>query len=139
MRVLNLFMILAFVLGLNASELRVDKSLHLSDGKVESDFSVSKYPINGVHKKLDLSCNDCHKESSPKEYSSAMLSACLNCHKSYEKLAEYTGALGHNDNIHASPHYETLACDTCHKAHKPSVNMCVRCHTQDSLKSLVVK
>ncbi|BCX78583.1 cytochrome c3 family protein [Campylobacter sp. 19-13652] len=135
-----ILLVLGFVSALNAGEgLKVDKRLHASNGVVINDFSADKFPLSGVHKKLNLTCNDCHKESEPAQYSSAMLSSCLNCHNSYAALASATGALGHNDNIHASPHYAALACDNCHRSHRKSENMCVRCHTQDSLKSLIVK
>lgn len=130
--------ILLFLLGLNLYATD-PKALHDSSGNIVTDFSEKAFPIKGIHKKLSLNCKDCHKESKPEQYSSAMNSSCLQCHISYKKLAEATGALGHNDNIHANPHYESLDCDTCHKAHKPTVNMCVRCHTQDSLKNLIVK
>ncbi|WP_069633104.1 cytochrome c3 family protein [Campylobacter pinnipediorum] len=113
--------------------------LRSSDGKVITDFSKNAFPIKGIHEKLGLDCKDCHKEKNQKDYSSAMNSSCLECHGSYKKLGEATGHLGHNDNIHANPHYESLDCDTCHKAHKPTVNMCLRCHTQDSMKKLEVK
>lgn len=138
MRALKSILAAVFILcsALLADDIRL---LHDSSGKVVSDFSDKAFKITGIHKKLDLKCTDCHKEAKPQQYSSQMYESCLECHGSYTKLAEATGALGHNDNIHASPHYEALACDTCHKSHKPSVNMCVRCHTQDSLKSLVVK
>lgn len=113
--------------------------LRNSKGEVVTNFDVKNFPLMGIHQKLSLKCTDCHKEAEQKDYSSAMNSSCLDCHKSYEKLAERTGVLGHTDNIHANPHYESLDCDTCHKTHTPTVNMCVRCHTQDTLKSLIVK
>ncbi|MGG7073332.1 cytochrome c3 family protein [Campylobacter sp. 9BO] len=115
------------------------QTLRNSNGQITKEFSEKTFPIKGIHAKLGLTCTDCHKEAEQKDYSSAMNSSCLDCHKSYKKLAEATGHLGHNDNIHNNPHYESLDCDTCHKAHTPTVNMCVRCHTQDSLKSLIVK
>ncbi|CAD7287076.1 cytochrome c3 family protein [Campylobacter suis] len=113
--------------------------LRNSKGEVTKNFSKESFPLQGIHQKLGLDCKDCHKENDQKDYSSAMNASCMQCHVSYEKLAERTGVLGHTDNIHANPHYESLDCDTCHSTHKPTVNMCVRCHTQDSLKSLIVK
>ena len=110
-----------------------------SKGLIVEDFSQNLYPITGIHKKLNLDCKNCHHETEQKDYSSAMQTSCLNCHGSYAKLGEATGALGHNDNIHRNPHYEALDCDTCHKAHKPTVHMCLRCHTHDSMKQLIVK
>lgn len=108
-------------------------------GNVNVDFSEKAYEVKGIHKKLNLKCNDCHLEAQAKDYSSAMLNSCIKCHGDYSKLAEYTAGYGHNNNVHQSPHYEKLDCDNCHKTHKPSVNMCTRCHTQEILKNLKVK
>ncbi len=99
----------------------------------------NNYPINGIHKTLNLACTDCHLEKNESDYSSAMSTSCFNCHGSYEKLKEATGHLGHNNNIHAAPHFGSLDCDMCHKAHKPTVNFCVSCHGQETMKSLIVK
>ena len=40
-----------------------------SRGQVNSAFDSKHFPIYGIHKKLDLSCTDCHLEENPKEYS----------------------------------------------------------------------
>ena len=138
-----LFILLFIVTQIYAFDINSTASLsdilRNSQGEIVTDFSQKSFPIKGTHKKLGLDCKDCHKEGDVKEYSSAMNESCLKCHGSYAGLAQATGALGHNDNIHANPHYESLDCDTCHKAHKPTVNMCLRCHTQESMKKLVVK
>lgn len=102
-------------------------------------YTIQNYPMDGIHKKLGLSCTDCHSESKGEDYSNAMLKTCLQCHESYEKVKERTGHLGHNNNIHQSPHFEDLACDVCHKTHKPSQNLCVQCHGQQTMKKLIVK
>lgn len=121
-----------------AAENDNNKSLPLMP--MSSDkFTAKNYPIEGIHKKLGLSCTDCHSESKPEEYSSAALNTCLNCHESNEKLKERTGHLGHTNNVHQSPHFESLACDVCHKSHKPSQNLCVQCHGQKTMKQLIVK
>lgn len=138
-----LFILSVFTLFLGVADINSTASLaeilRNSKGEIVTDFSPKAFPIDGVHKKLALKCTDCHKEANEKDYSSAMNGSCLTCHGSYAKLGEATSHLGHNDNIHANPHYESLDCDTCHKSHKPSVNMCLHCHTQDSMKSLIVK
>lgn len=138
------FIFISFLpLFLNAADINATASLgeilRNSKGEITTDFSSKAFPIKGIHQKLGLDCKDCHKEANEKDYSSAMNGSCLDCHVSYAKLGEATGHLGHNDNIHANPHYESLDCDTCHKAHKPTVNLCLYCHTQDSMKNLVVK
>lgn len=131
--ILALFMFCACIFAQNLDPLKNQK------GETITDFSQKAFPITGVHQKLNLDCKSCHLEKDQKDYSSAMQSSCLACHGSYDKLAEATGGLGHNDNIHKSPHYAALDCDNCHKAHQPTVNMCLRCHTQDSMKKLKVK
>ncbi|WP_052433500.1 cytochrome c3 family protein [Sulfurospirillum arsenophilum] len=105
-------------------------------------FTAQNYPVEGIHKKLGLTCTDCHRENKPEAYSSEMLGSCLKCHDSYEKIKERTGHLGHNNNVHQSPHFENLACDVCHKSHsKPlsNSNLCVQCHGQNTMKQLLVK
>ncbi|CZE47454.1 cytochrome c3 family protein [Campylobacter geochelonis] len=127
----------AFGFDSNSSIMEV---LRNSKGEVVTDFSSKAFPIKGIHKKLDLKCTDCHLEKDEKDYSSAMQTSCLQCHESYPKLREYTGGLGHDHNIHEGPHYEALDCDNCHKTHdeKP-VNMCAKCHNQESMLKLIVK
>ncbi|MBE2985380.1 cytochrome c3 family protein [Campylobacter sp. RM9344] len=136
-----LFILSILIISLSAADVNASLSemLRNSKGEITTDFSPKIFPIQGIHKKLNLACIDCHKDEKQKDYSSAMNNSCLSCHGSYSKLGETTGHLGHNDNIHANPHYESLDCDTCHKSHQPSVNMCLRCHTQDSMKKLIVK
>lgn len=146
MRVLKILCCILFAISTvwanedsNSSKFVFERMLKNSHGEITKDFSESAFAIQGIHKKLNLVCSDCHKDQKQEQFSSEMKDSCLSCHKSYEKIAEATGHLGHDDNIHKSPHYESLSCDTCHKAHKPSVNMCLRCHTQDSMKNLIVK
>lgn len=105
-------------------------------------FTAQNYPLDGIHKKLGLSCVDCHNETKPEEYSSEMLGSCLKCHGSYETIKERTAHWGHNNNVHQSPHFENLACDVCHKSHSKSAsnsNLCVQCHGQKTMKQLLVK
>jgi len=102
-------------------------------------YSAKNYPIEGVHQKLGLTCKECHSEEKAEDYSSAMKETCFKCHENYEKLQERTGHLGHNNNIHASPHFTNIDCDLCHKSHQPSQNLCVQCHGQKTMKQLIVK
>ncbi|PSM51792.1 cytochrome c3 [Campylobacter blaseri] len=101
-------------------------------------FTKENYPIKSHHEKLGFTCSNCHKEKDPKEYKALSTDECLSCHKSYENLAELTSYLGYDDNIHASPHYPNMDCATCHSSHKKSKNYCVMCHSQDSMKNLLV-
>ena len=53
---------------------------------------------------------------------------CLSCHGDYAKLKELT------KDAKPNPHYTHMLdqpCAECHKAHKPSVNMCQECHQFD--------
>lgn len=109
---------------------------------ISEKFTAQNYPLDGIHKKLGLTCTDCHSESKPEAYSSEMLGSCLKCHGNYETIKERTAHLGHNNNVHQSPHFENLACDVCHKSHsKPTSNsnLCVQCHGQKTMKQLFVK
>lgn len=128
-----LIAVFLFFLGLNANELRD------SNGNINKDFSQKMFPLNGLHKKLDLKCNDCHLENDTTKYSSAMNISCKKCHGDYSELSDYTSGLGHNNNIHASPHYEDLDCDMCHKSHKKSQNICINCHSQETMKNLIAR
>ncbi|PZT47330.1 hypothetical protein B6S12_09605 [Helicobacter valdiviensis] len=146
-----LAIVLLFVLNLYANEngfkevSEEEFSLRNSKGEVVKDFSEKNFPLYGKHKKLNLSCTDCHLEKDPKDYSSAMGKSCQKCHGSYEKLAEYTGGLGHNNNVHKSPHFKELACDVCHQSHqgeitsKNSKNLCATCHGQESMQQLIAR
>ncbi len=96
------------------------------------------YTIKQHHEKLGFTCKNCHKESDPKDYKALSTNECLSCHKSYSNLAELSAHLGYDDNIHSSPHYPKMDCNICHKSHKQSTNYCVMCHSQDSMKKLLV-
>lgn len=104
----------------------------------ENLFDKEHYPIKSHHEKLGFTCKNCHKQSNPKDYKALSTNECLSCHKSYEKLSETSGHLGYDNNIHASPHYPNMDCNTCHKSHKSSQNYCVMCHSQEKMKNLLV-
>jgi uncharacterized paraquat-inducible protein A len=79
------------------------------------------------HKGKGVECSACHNESPPK--ASVPMAACLKCHGSYAKVAKRTDNV--SPNPHASPHVDKMgeiACEKCHHAHKPSVDMCAECH-----------
>lgn len=92
------------------------------------------YHLWGTSEHLDhghalkgLTCKGCHdvmisEETVPTE-------RCLQCHETYEKLAE-------KSNIHYGclyPHFsdKELECSACHRAHDKSVYICNRCHSYD--------
>lgn len=112
---------------------------YLFGAEIPQKTTSSQYAIDGIHKKLNLGCKECHSESKEEDYSNAMKETCFKCHESYEKLKERTGHLGHTNNVHASPHFTNIDCDICHKSHKPSQNLCLQCHGQQTMKQLIVK
>ena len=62
------------------------------------------------------------------EVSDVPADKCLSCHGDYAKLKELT------KDAKPNPHYTHMLdqpCAECHKAHKPSVNMCQECHQFD--------
>ena len=69
------------------------------------------------HVERGAACASCHQETPPSKAVPA--DKCLSCHGDYAK---------------PNPHYTHMLdqpCAECHKAHKPSVNMCQECHQFD--------
>jgi len=113
---------------------------------VES-YSSSDY-LDHVHAEANVTCKDCHHVTpfeaagealtyvtgdyeEPMREISYSKEGCLQCHRSYESLAERTSAL--EPNPHES-HLGELDCTLCHKSHRPSEVYCTQCHiTQLSL------
>lgn len=102
------------------------------------EYSKEKYPIKVHHEKLRMDCKDCHGNGPKSTYGELATQDCLSCHKDYKTLAERTESLGYDDNIHASPHYPKMDCNLCHSTHQKSQNYCVMCHSQDTMKKLLV-
>lgn len=137
------------VFGASIKDLKAQNPLRDSKGNINTEFDETHFPIYGIHKRLGLSCVDCHFEKEPKDYSSAMNISCKKCHGGNDKLADYTSGLGHNNNIHKSPHYEALDCDICHKSHidtnalkdpnKQNKILCASCHGQKVMQNLIAK
>ncbi|CZE46284.1 cytochrome c3 family protein [Campylobacter geochelonis] len=125
LKIYTIFASLLLVLALNLNANNTNK------------YDKANYPFK-AHESLQFDCKNCHKESNPQDYKRLNTNECLSCHKSYEKLAEQTGHLGYDDNVHASPHYPNMDCNTCHSTHKQSKNYCVMCHSQNGMKKLLV-
>ncbi|MBR8461843.1 cytochrome c3 family protein [Campylobacter sp. faydin G-24] len=125
LNIIKVFLISLFIFCANLNALESNK------------FTKENYPFK-AHDKLHFECKNCHKQSDPNDYKALSTNECLSCHKSYEMLAERSGHLGYDDNIHASPHYPKMDCNLCHSTHKTSKNYCVMCHSQDSMKNLLV-
>lgn len=82
-----------------------------------------------LHKSAGVTCVDCHGEGKKQAVDTDQ---CLECHKSFEKIAAKTADMKPN------PHDNHLArssaeCNQCHHAHKANENVCVRCHADMTL------
>lgn len=85
--------------------------------------------IRGKHAAEGVKCVDCHKVDKP--VAEASVTACLECHGDYAKVAELTKSL------HANPHDSHLGrmqCLKCHKVHRPSEIVCIECHSEFDFK-----
>lgn len=129
----RLLFVFALIFGLN---LMADGGFYRLD-KLASD---QNYPIKPHHERVGLECKSCHSaiDKENGKISRVGSSACNECHVGYSALAKRSAHLGYDDNIHASPHYPDMSCTTCHASHKPSTNYCVMCHSQESMKNLIV-
>jgi fumarate reductase flavoprotein subunit len=88
--------------------------------------AADKKFLGDRHIDKGIDCDGCHNESPPKAL--VPTKACLKCHGTYDDLAERTKKV--DPNPHAS-HRGDLPCETCHHAHKESVNRCGACHDFD--------
>jgi nitrate/TMAO reductase-like tetraheme cytochrome c subunit len=109
-----------------------------------SDFAAH------AHAKAGIACQDCHPRTTRDALREFVVSAthsderpiashkasaeeCLRCHGSHEILASRTNSLVGPDgftlgrNPHDS-HWGPLDCGICHNMHKPSVDLCSKCH-----------
>ncbi len=80
-------------------------------------FLADRHGIKGVN------CQSCHKESPPKNAVTSVV--CLGCHGDAERLALKTAGVRPNPH---DTHLGEMACEECHRAHKPSVDACAKCH-----------
>ncbi len=89
------------------------------------------YPIDKIHAEQGVTCSDCHLTDKPEK--KAKIKECLQCHESYQAVAERTSEL--EPNPHAS-HQGELRCNLCHKIHSEDTLYCNQCHgfTQFKLK-----
>ncbi|PKU26113.1 cytochrome c3 family protein [Telmatospirillum siberiense] len=94
-------------------------------------FTSDQPPFTAdLHKSAGVSCVDCHGEGKKQ---SVDTDQCLECHKSFEKIAKKTADMTPN------PHDNHLTkssaeCNQCHQGHKANENICVKCHSEMVLK-----
>ena len=85
--------------------------------------------LYSLHENSQVTCGDCHTDG----YgfgTEVQTATCLQCHGSYEELAELTP---HPEIEEANPHKSHLGevdCSVCHHAHTPSVTYCLQCHAE---------
>lgn len=87
--------------------------------------------VRGKHASEGVGCADCHKVERP--VAAASEEACLECHGSYQKVAQLTKAL------HANPHDSHLGmmgCLKCHRVHRPSEIVCIECHSDFEFREM---
>jgi fumarate reductase flavoprotein subunit len=87
---------------------------------------ASSTHLDHKHAQKQITCILCHKAYFPEKRIS--MEQCLNCHESYDRVAELTEDL--EPNPHFS-HFVDLRCTLCHKGHEPSVLYCNKCHEYD--------
>lgn len=110
-----------------------DRALHEKTKKAEDELAAyhqsleTSSLLDHKHALNNIGCIDCHGEPIPKE--GLIKEKCLECHGSYEEVAEK--APTHNMAI--QPHFgeQETECNSCHKAHKKSGLVCNQCHSFD--------
>jgi len=128
--VLGLISILLLVLVVACGTARVEQTTPAEPVETPAPAVAEAsmdYPNKPHHQDGEVSCVDCHGVATPDE--AAPVEACLECHGSYEDLAEATFTGEHSPNPHESPHYgNDQDCGLCHYEHEESENMCGDCH-----------
>jgi len=102
--------------------------------------------LDNVHSQANVACKDCHDYPVPAEVASGVNyllgnytvgtdgelmpvtydnDMCLQCHISYEHVANSTDFLERNPH---DSHNGELECKTCHVSHGDQINYCGTCH-----------
>jgi len=117
---------------------------HIMQDNVQSYLSSSD--MDHVHALAEVQCKECHDYPIPKEISAGVKfifgnydvdvdgkllqrkfndEMCLECHISYEYLANQTDYLEKNPHL---SHWDTLKCRDCHISHGQQIDLCSECH-----------
>ena len=94
-----------------------------SDNGTIIDKSDKPMLLGDRHKNEGIKCENCHKETPPKN--EVPTAVCLECHDDISEAPEAMGAQEIN------PHYSHMMiseCGVCHHAHIPSEDQCKACH-----------
>jgi hypothetical protein len=81
------------------------------------DMLADRHAVTGIN------CASCHGKTEPQ--ATVESAVCATCHGAYAAIAVQTAK--RDPNPHAS-HRGDLPCESCHHAHKPSVDFCMQCH-----------
>lgn len=148
----NIVLVVAAVGGLIALELlhqsdtnpKFCATCHIMDKNVTSYLTGPN--LDHLHYLAGTQCKECHDYPIPAEIASGIKfvtgnyevdengdilkrkygnEMCLQCHISYEFVAEGTADL--DKNPHKS-HLGELPCSTCHMGHAEQVDYCAQCH-----------
>lgn len=84
---------------------------------------VNKPMLADKHEAEGIECVSCHGNDDSNMVSNQ---SCLECHGSFEELAEQT--IDMHINPHRSIHFMDYMCAACHQEHKPLNNFCQNCH-----------
>lgn len=117
---------------------------HIMQDNVQSYLSSSD--MDHVHALAEVECKECHDYPIPEEISAGIKyvlgnydvdtegkllqrefddEMCLECHISYEYLANQTDFLVKNPHL---SHWGTLSCSNCHISHGEQIDLCGECH-----------
>ena len=117
---------------------------HIMEPNVNSYLTSNN--LDNIHNQANVECKECHDypvsaeissgikfitgnytvdtdgKLLPVEYTDEM---CLDCHISYDYVAEQTDWLERNPH---DSHNGQLACNTCHVSHGEQIDYCATCH-----------
>ncbi len=116
------------------------RSCHVMEQNVDSYLTSAN--LDNVHYQAGVQCKQCHDYPIPAEIKSGFLyltgnyedplpkinvenDMCLQCHISYEHVANSTDYLVKNP--HRS-HNGEMKCSTCHVSHGEQIDYCGQCH-----------
>jgi hypothetical protein len=101
--------------------------------KAAASWSDSPF-LDSLHARHLVTCLGCHGEKLPAEDDTVENNQCLDCHGSYDELAEKTASPHFPKRNPHKTHVVGLACTKCHHAHRESKVYCLECHPGFDMK-----